>query len=75
LTDDIGAIHFEHEHKSNLLWEAFKNRLGSSDFIGIDFDLLELLIRNEDLHELDSPFSKLEIDNIVKALPSDNPWS
>jgi hypothetical protein len=71
LTDDIGVIHFEHEHKSNLLWEAFKNRLGSSDFIGIDFDLSELLIRNEDLHELDSPFSKLEIDNIVKALPSD----
>jgi hypothetical protein len=71
LTDENGIIHFEHDHKSNLLWEAFKSRLGSSDFLGIDFDLLELLIRNEDLQGLDSPFTKQEIDNIIKSLPSD----
>jgi hypothetical protein len=71
LTDENGIIHFEHEHKFGLLWDAFKSRLGSSDFSGIDFDLPELLIRNEELHELDSPFTKLEIDNIIKSLPSD----
>jgi hypothetical protein len=71
LTDENGIIHFEHEHKSGLLWDAFKSRLGSSDFSGIDFDLPELLICNEELHELDSPFTKLEIDNIIKSLPSD----
>jgi hypothetical protein len=29
LTDENGIIHFEHDHKSNLLWEAFKSRLVS----------------------------------------------
>jgi hypothetical protein len=71
LTDENGIIHYEHEHKSGLLWDAFKCRLGSSDFSGIDFDLPELLIRNEELHELDTPFTKLEIDNIIKSLPLD----
>jgi hypothetical protein len=71
LTDDNGITLFEHEHKSGLLWDAFKCRLGSSDFSGIVFDLPELLIRYEGLHELDSPFTKSEIDNIIKLLPSD----
>jgi hypothetical protein len=71
LTDENEIIHYEHEHKSGLLWDAFKCRLGSSDFSGIDFDLPELLIHNEELHELDTPFTKLEIDNIIKSLPSD----
>jgi hypothetical protein len=39
LTDDNGTIHSEHEHKAEFLWTAFKSRLGSSDFIGNDFDL------------------------------------
>jgi hypothetical protein len=71
LTDDNGITLFEHEHKSGLLWDAFKCRLGSSDFSGIGFDLSELLTSNEQLHELDSPFTKLEIDSIIKLLPSD----
>jgi hypothetical protein len=71
LTDENGIIHSEHNHKSNLLWDAFKSRLGSSDFLGIDFDLTDLLTRNEDLQWLDSPFTKQEIDNIIKSLPSD----
>jgi hypothetical protein len=71
LTDDNGITFLEHEHKSDLLWEAFKCRLGSSDFSGIGFDLSKLLTSNEQLHGLDSPFSKLEIDSIIKLLPSD----
>ena len=49
LSDDNGIIHSEHDHKSNLLWNAFKSRLGSSDFLGIDFDLTDLLPRNKGL--------------------------
>jgi hypothetical protein len=70
LTDDNGITFLEHEHKSDLLWEAFKCRLGSSDFSDIGFDLSELLTSNEQLQGLDSPFSKLEIDSIIKLLPS-----
>jgi exonuclease III len=71
LTDENGIIHSEHDHKSNILWDAFKSRLGSSDFLGIDFDLTDLLTRNEGLQWLDSSFSKQEIDNIIKSLPFD----
>jgi hypothetical protein len=71
LTDDNGITFLEHELKSGLLWDAFKCRLGSSDFSGIGFDLSELLTSDVQLHELESPFTKLEIDSIIKLLPSD----
>jgi hypothetical protein len=45
--------------------------VGTSNFLGIDFDLPNLLNRNDDLQWLDSPFTKQEIDSIIKALPSD----
>jgi hypothetical protein len=35
------------------------------------FDLPSLLFFHSDLHWLDEPFSKQEIDSIVAALPSD----
>jgi hypothetical protein len=71
LTDDNGTIHSEHDHKADFLWTAFKNRMGSSDFIGIDFDLVNLLTSHDGLQWLDSPFTKQEIDSIIKSLPSD----
>jgi hypothetical protein len=71
LTDDNGIIHSEHDHKSNLLWNAFKSRLGSSNFLGIDFDLTDLLPRHDGLQWLGFPFTKQEIDSIIKSLPSD----
>jgi hypothetical protein len=71
VTDDNGITLLEHELKSGLLWDAFKCRLGSSDFSGIGFDLTELLTSDVRLHELESPFTKLEIDSIIKLLPSD----
>jgi hypothetical protein len=71
LTDDNGTIHSEHEHKADFLWTAFKSRLGSSDFIGIDFDLQSLLTPHDSLQWMDPPFTKQVIDNIIKSLPSD----
>jgi hypothetical protein len=71
LTDDNGTIHSKHDHKADFLWTAFKNRLGSSDFLGIDFDLANLLTMHDGLQLLDSPFTKQEIDSIIKSLPSD----
>jgi hypothetical protein len=71
LTDDNGTNFSEHDHKVDLLWYAFKSRLGTSDFLGIDFDLPILLNRIDDLQWMDSLFTKQEIDSIIKALPSD----
>jgi hypothetical protein len=58
LTDDNGTNYSEHDHKADLLWNAFKNRLGTFDFLGIDFDLPNLLTRHDGLQWLDSPFTK-----------------
>jgi hypothetical protein len=71
LSDDSGSIFSEHDLKANLLWNVFKCRLGSSDFLENVFDLPSLLFFHSDLHWLDEPFSKQEIDSIVAALPSD----
>jgi hypothetical protein len=61
LTDESGTIHSDHEQKAEVLWTAFKNRLGSSDFNGIDFDLQGLLNHHDNLAWMDTPFTKQEI--------------
>jgi hypothetical protein len=60
-----------HEEKAQLLWEAYKDRLGKSEFTHMYFDLHSLLNASEDLHILEEPFMKEEIDGIVANLPSD----
>jgi hypothetical protein len=71
LTDENGTIHSEHEQKAAVLWNAFKSWLGFSDFNSIDFDLQDLLTHHDNLDWMDSPFTKQEIDNIIKSIPSD----
>ena len=61
----------EHQDKANLIWNSFKERLGSSNFTSIGFDLSAYLSPNPHLESLSYPFSKEEIDSVVKALPSD----
>lgn len=38
-----GSCVFDHDLKAGALWTAFKERLGVSEFSGIQFDLPELL--------------------------------
>jgi hypothetical protein len=71
LTDDNVTSFSEHDQKANLLWNAFKTRLGTSDFLENVFDLSNLINMQDGLQWLDSPFTKQEIDSIIAALPSD----
>jgi hypothetical protein len=57
--------------KANILWEAFKDRLGTTDNPNMLFNLEELLQRAEDLDFLTQPFSHEEIDSVVANLPGD----
>jgi hypothetical protein len=59
-----------HEDKAAILWEAYKERLGSSEFIQIHFDLNDLLHADDNLDDVGAPFTKNEIDAIVLNLPS-----
>lgn len=57
-----------HDHKAGILWEAFKNRLGVSEFSGISYDLPSLL-QSHDLEHLVSDFSIDEIKRVISDLP------
>jgi hypothetical protein len=71
LEDDNRLTHSSHFPKANLLWEAYKERLGSSDSPSMHFNLADLLHRSEVLGCLDEPFSHEEIDEVIKHLPCD----
>lgn len=45
--------------------------MGTSSFTGIHFDLANLLVDGQDFAPLVAPFEKLEIDSVIKHLPSD----
>jgi hypothetical protein len=71
LLDNDGNLVCKHEDKASILWEAYKERLGTSRFTHMYFDLQELLSESENLDWLEEPFLKEEIDKIVQELPLD----
>jgi hypothetical protein len=71
LLNDQDRPLFNHEDKAQLIWNSFKDRLGTSNFIGVLFDLPNLLQGSVDLSSLVAPFTHDEIDVIVRNLPSD----
>jgi len=54
-----------------LIWEDFRERLDTSAFETMQFDLDDLLHNEVDLSPLEMSFSIPEIDNVVKNLPID----
>ena len=61
----------DHDQKAGLIYEAFKNRLGVSEFTSIIFDLASLL-EQHNLEELDGNFTSEEIDQVIKSIPNDH---
>jgi Holliday junction resolvase RusA-like endonuclease len=59
-----------HAKKAALLLEEYKNRLGLSTQTQMHFNLLDL-VPTQDLQHLEEPFTKEEIDNIIKTMPTD----
>lgn len=49
LTGDSGQIYSDHDEKARIIWEAFKDRMGRSEFRHMNFDLEQLLVRDENL--------------------------
>jgi hypothetical protein len=70
LKDKDGHEKFEHEDKATLLWEAFKERLGTSEYTTMHFDLNYFLQPSNGLDILATPFSPEEINTIVQHLPN-----
>lgn len=68
LKDESGNLIADHESKAALIWHAFKNRLGVSSNPTMLFDLPEL-ITPQNLEALVHPFTRDEIDSVIKCLP------
>jgi len=66
-----GNLVIGHNEKAALLWEAFKERMGQSDNPELLFDLSALITGFQNLDSLMEPFTKEEIDDIVKSIPAD----
>ena len=70
LANDNGDLVYDHESKAELLWQSFKERLGTSNFTGIQLDLSQHFVGQRDLSHLVMNFTKTKIDQVVKNLPS-----
>lgn len=71
LQKNNGQIVHSHAEKEIVLWEAFKERLGHSDFTSMTFNLSFFLESNSELNWLEEPFTTDEIDAVVRNLPND----
>lgn len=71
LVDAQGNELVSHKDKELLIWQTFKDRLGTSDFSLINSELHLLSNTATDLTALVVPFNRNEIDAVVKALPTD----
>jgi Holliday junction resolvase RusA-like endonuclease len=60
----------DHHGKASLLWEEYKARLGCSAQTHMHFNLLAL-VQQHNLQHIKAPFTKEDIDNVVKKLPTD----
>ena len=70
LQDGLGNIFQHHEQKAELLWNAFKERMGMTDFNYMIFNLGDFIQPVEELEQLELPFTKEEVDEVVSNLPN-----
>jgi hypothetical protein len=71
LINQEGDTITDHDQKASLLWTAYKERLGVSEFRGISYDLGELLSEHS-LKNIGDDFGQDEIDLIIKSLPNNH---
>lgn len=69
-TEDGRIIH-ELFQKAALLFENFKARMGQTTQPQMHYNLEELINMQEGLDSLSSPFTKEEIENVVKPMPAE----
>ena len=75
IKDEAGNFKTEHADKELIIWEAFKQRLGQTEYRDILFDLPSFICPTQGLDSLEHEFSTDEIDDIIKKLPNDKSTS
>jgi hypothetical protein len=71
LTNADGLVLKKHNEKSYALFQLYKSRLGMSADHTMIFNLGELFIPIEGLQSISAPFTKEQIDKVIKKIPTD----
>jgi hypothetical protein len=71
LRDETGAEFSDHQTMAGMLWTNYKERMGRSKGISMQFDLGHLIQRVDGLEELTAPFTKEEMNGVIKNMPTD----
>lgn len=71
LTLPDGTCVEDHASKESIIFHAFKERLGTSSKHDMKFSLWDIIKRIEGLDELTLPFTREEVDLVVKEMPAD----
>ena len=71
LINDHGIVTSDHNQKADLIWDSFKHRIRVTEFEGMIFSLAELLTPTTSLSDLETNFSRDEIDSVISQLPND----
>ena len=58
-------------NKEKLIYDTYKDRLGTSAHPSMDFDLPSLITPVAGLEALTLPFTNVEIDQVVRTMPPD----
>jgi hypothetical protein len=71
LLNSEGAVITDHAGKADMIWHAFRGRMGITTNPTMLFDLHNLIAHHDDLSALAEPFQQAEIDGIIQKMPPD----
>ena len=71
IMNDQGIWIHDHEGKAGLLWNSFRNRMGTTSSPTMLFYLSSLVTPVNDLDSLAAPILQEEVDLVVKCMPAD----
>lgn len=72
LMDADGYPITDHEQKACMIWNAFKDRMGISEFTTNYYNLGDILSQVDLPMVLGADFSNLEIEMVIKGLPNEH---
>jgi hypothetical protein len=70
IQDESSNMISGHVAKAEILWEAYKNRLGTKGDSVMVFDLDTVLQSSQDLDTLEAPFTENEVNSVIANLPN-----
>jgi hypothetical protein len=69
--DSNGVEVTDHQVMAGMFWKSYKERMGQTEGIDMQFNLQSLLSKVDGLDALTIPFEKQEMDDVIKAMPAD----